>query len=122
MAWPLIAGMIAAGLLKSELVDKPNEEKDRKLQAETARLSPWTGLKPGAVKRADPFGTAMQFGATGASMGAGMDQAAMQKAMNEKLMEKMASGGNISTGEGLMAQGQSPWSRSYLGDYNFTSN
>jgi hypothetical protein len=59
-----------AGLAKSEIIDKPKAERQRKLAAETQRWSPWTGLKAGAIQEADPFGTALQFGSTGAMMGA----------------------------------------------------
>ena len=63
---PLIGAL--TGLAKSELVDRPAEDKDRELQAATAKFSPWTGLSPRDVKRADPFGSALQGGMTGLSM------------------------------------------------------
>lgn len=58
-----------AGLLKSELVDKPKENYQRKLAAATQRYSPWTGLKAGPIELADPLGSALQYGTTGAQMG-----------------------------------------------------
>lgn len=48
-----ILGAIGGGL--KFLLDKNNEAKDRHLQAETARYSPWTGMSPQPVKRANPF-------------------------------------------------------------------
>ena len=69
-----IAAIIGAivGAAKHYGVDKPQEEKERKLAAETARYSPWTGMKPGTVKRANLAGSVIQGGATGAMMGAGL--------------------------------------------------
>lgn len=71
MALTGLAIAAAIGLAKSEMVDKPKEDRQRKLAAETQRNSPWTGLKAGNIQEADPWGTAMQYGATGAQMGAG---------------------------------------------------
>ena len=73
---PMTIGLLAgAGLLKSELVDRPREERQRKQAAITARWSPWTGMAPGQIQEADPFGSALQGGLTGAmlSQGAGKD-------------------------------------------------
>lgn len=77
---PLTIGLLggaALGLGKSYLVDKPQEKKDRMVAAETARWSPWTHMQPEAVKRANPFGDALQFGSTGAQMGQGMQNQQM---------------------------------------------
>lgn len=75
MANPLILGGVLAGtgLLKSLTLDKAKEDRQRKLAAETARYSPWTGMQPGQIQEADPFGSALQFGTTGAMLGQGMD-------------------------------------------------
>ena len=59
----------AIGLGKSELIDKPKEDRQRKLAARTIELSPWTGLKANPIEEADPFGSALKYGATGYSMG-----------------------------------------------------
>ncbi len=67
MSWVAV-GMAAAGLLKSELIDKPAAERQRKLAGATQRYSPWTGLQAGKVQEADPFGSAMKYGTTGAMM------------------------------------------------------
>lgn len=103
--------MALAGVAKSELIDKPKEERQRKLAAETQRYSPWTGLKANAIQEADPFGTALQFGATGASMSAAQQQADLDKALTDRLN---SGGSTIGYGK---PQPKSSWS--YLGDYNF---
>lgn len=68
MSWiaVAVAGTTAAlGVGKSYLVDKPKEERQRKLAAETQRYSPWTQLKAGPIEEADPFGTGLQYGVAG---------------------------------------------------------
>lgn len=62
----LAGGMIA----KNQLIDKPKEERERKLQAITAQYSPWTGMTPQAVKET----SAMEAGLQGAGAGIGMQQ------------------------------------------------
>ena len=76
-------------LFLSAIIDKPKEDRQRKLAAETQRYSPWTGLEAGSIQEADPFGTALQFGMTGASMGAGMQKDAMALAKDNALIENM---------------------------------
>lgn len=77
---PLTMMLIGSGigLAKSKFIDGPKEEKDRELAARTQELSPWTGLKANTVKAADPFGSALKYGATGLEMGR---QANYDKAM-----------------------------------------
>ena len=58
------------GLLKNQIIDKPKQEKERMLAAETARFSPWTGMKaqnPGADTGS--LEAAVGGGLAGASMG-----------------------------------------------------
>ena len=74
-----IALLAGAGLAKSELVDRPREERQRQQAAITARWSPWTGMSPNAVQNADPFGSAIQGGLTGAMLSQNQ-----QKIDNEK--------------------------------------
>lgn len=63
-----IALLAGAGLAKSELVDRPREQEQRRQAAITARWSPWTGMSPNAIQNADPFGSAIQGGLTGAML------------------------------------------------------
>lgn len=65
----LAGGMIA----KNQLVDKPKEERERKLQAITAQYSPWTGMTPQAVKETSALDAGLQGAATGLTMQQGMD-------------------------------------------------
>lgn len=67
----LLAGM-GAGLLKSELVDRPQADRQRKLAATTAALSPWTGMTPTMPQEANPLGSIMQGGLAGAQIGQAM--------------------------------------------------
>jgi len=76
MPLPLIAAGIGGllGLGKSLAFDKPREERDKQLAAAIARWSPWTGMQPGKIRRADPFGSALQGGTAGFLMGGGKDK------------------------------------------------
>lgn len=70
LPWSLVGGA-GLGAVKHFAVDKPREEADRRLASETARYSPWTGLKPAPVERANLFSSALQ----GLGAGAGAAQA-----------------------------------------------
>lgn len=84
------------GLLKNQIIDKPKQEKERMLAAETARFSPWTGMKaqnPGADTGA--LEAAVGGGLAGASMGQQMGGGAMPPmggAPQKKLPADMAMG------------------------------
>jgi hypothetical protein len=81
--WQALAAGAALGLAKNALVDKPKEEKQRALAAQTALYSPWTGMKPNEVQQADPFGNALQ----GATAGAMFSQASQNQDMQNQMME-----------------------------------
>lgn len=77
MPLPLLAlagGGAGLGLIKSLTLDRAREDRQRKLAAETARYSPWTKMTPGAIEEADPFGSAMQGGFSGAALGQNIAQ------------------------------------------------
>lgn len=88
---PLTAMLIgsAIGLGKSALIDAPKERRQRELAARTIELSPWTGLKANGIEEADPFGSGLQFGLTGASMA----DAESEKAFKKQLAASLA--GNL---------------------------
>lgn len=95
MPWMGLAIGAGLGLLKSEMVDAPAAERQRKVQAATTRYSPWTHMQAAAPTEADPFSSALQFGATGASMGAGMKQADAQTKYMDALSDRLNTGGSI---------------------------
>jgi phosphoribosyl-dephospho-CoA transferase len=81
---PLAMAAIGAalGAAKNEAVDRPRADKQRKLAAETARYSGWTGMTPGPIKESDPFGNVLSGGMTGLSMSQNMQN---QDAWNQFL-------------------------------------
>lgn len=96
---PLALAAIGAGvgLLKSN-ADRQRADRQRAVEAEVARYSPWTGFAPQRVQEADPLGSIMQGGMTGAMLGQSIaktnayekmlqDQNAMM--MNEGAMASM---------------------------------
>ena len=100
-----IGVMAGLGLAKSELIDRPREERQRRQAAITARWSPWTGMAPGGIQEADPLGTAMESGLTGAMLSQNQqkldaaDAAAAAKA-------KDAAEVNLAGGAGVTSQPQ----------------
>lgn len=65
---PILAGA-AAGAGKHFLVDKPQEEQDKKTAATIMRYSPWTHMAPPPIRRADAFGSILQGSAIGSMFG-----------------------------------------------------
>ena len=103
---PMTIGLLAgAGFAKSELVDRPREEEQRRQAAVIARWSPWTGMAPNAIQKADPFGSAIEGGLTGAMLSQNQqkldatDAAAAAKA-------KEAAGVSLAGGPGTTSQPQ----------------
>jgi hypothetical protein len=96
----VMVGAAAAGLLKSQLIDRQKEDRDRKLAAETQRLSPWTGLKAGPIKEADPVGSTLAFGATGMQGKANMEQQELNKKLAEKALNQTYTPVNVNMGGG----------------------
>ena len=73
MIWPLIAGGAGVGFLKA-LRDQEMEKGDRELAAITAQYSPWTCMRPNAVKKADFIGSMAEGALGGASLGQNMER------------------------------------------------
>lgn len=71
MAWGLGIGA-GVGLLKSELIDKPQTIIKNKLEAEKERYSPWTGQHGNNVAPPNPFEAALSAGVTGAGIARGL--------------------------------------------------
>lgn len=104
MSWVATGVMVAAGVAKSEFIDRPAAERQRKLAASTAAYSPWTHMQPGAVKEADPIGTGMQFGVTGAAMGSGMAKDQSEIDANKAYADRLNTGGSVVYGGQNIAQ------------------
>lgn len=96
-----IGVMAGLGLAKSELVDRPREEEQRRRAAITARWSPWTGMAPGGIQTADPLGSAMEAGLTGAMLSQNQQKLDATKA-------KDAAEANLAGGAGATSQTM-PW-------------
>lgn len=86
-------GAAGAGLIKAETVDVPKAQRQRALAAATQRYSPWTGLKANQVQEADPFGSALQYGATGATMGANYQNMQNQNKLMDSMSQYYGQGG-----------------------------
>lgn len=86
---PLWAALALAGAAKSELIDRPKEERQRHLAAETQRYSPWTGMQAGGIQEADPFGSALQGGMTGVSLDQASESADNAKKLQDQQLETM---------------------------------
>jgi hypothetical protein len=117
---PLLIGG-AAGLAKSHFIDKPKEQRQRKLAAETQRYSPWTGMQADKVQEADPFGSALQYGTTGAMMSAQHSQMESDKKLNEAMTNRLNTGGSaLGYGKNLYTYPAPQKPNSYLGsNYDF---
>lgn len=102
---PWLIGL-GAGLGKSMLIDQPREERQRQLEATKALYSPWTGMQPGQVQEADPFGSAMQ----GAMAGLMYEQQAGQQKLGQELLKKQGQLIDAQTGmyNQMASAGRSP--------------
>lgn len=106
--WGALGIGAGLGLLKSLAIDAPKEARQRKVAAATQRYSPWTGLQAQPVQEADPFGSALQFGATGAMLGQGIQNADATKNLQDAMAKYYGQGGLGSYGNyyaGLQSPG-----------------
>lgn len=90
----------ALGYAKGEMVDRPRENRERRVAAETQRWSPWTGMQAGPIKAADSFGTTLQGGMTGAALGQSMQAS---KLYQDQLAKQAAASAAASSGAGAGA-------------------
>lgn len=107
---PLGATLMGAGLGlgKSALSDEPQEERDRQLASETQRYSPWTGLKAGAIRRADPFGSGLQGGVTGTMVGQNLAQTGLLNGLKGWTMPQALPGANMGVAGNLHPGSMNP--------------
>ena len=83
MAFPVaMAAMMAASAYKAKQ-DQNKADRDRMVEAEVMRNSPWTNMKPNRVQDPDGTGTMMQ----GAASGYAMDQN-MASQQNQQDLQK----------------------------------
>jgi hypothetical protein len=82
---PVWAIMAAAGAAKDQLVDKPKEQRDRMLAAQTQRYAPWTGLQAQPIQEGSTFGSALQGGMAGLEMQQNMEKAKSQAEMQKSI-------------------------------------
>lgn len=83
MALTGLAIAAALSLAKSKMIDEPQANRQRKLAAETQRYSPWTKLQAKAPQDPNAIGQLIQYGATGAAMGASLKKGATPKDMSD---------------------------------------
>lgn len=89
----LSAAFGGAMFLKSELIDKPKYEQNKKTQAllsaKTEELHPYTGKQSESFKEKEPdsFGSLLQGGFAGAQLGQNIHQAYTDDKMAESQME-----------------------------------
>lgn len=72
---PILASLLigsAVGVGKNLLVDQPQANRQRQLEAMKARFSPWTHQDFQGVGTPSPIGGAMQGGLTGMAVGQGL--------------------------------------------------
>lgn len=115
MFWlPLLAG---AGFLKSQLADKPKADRERMVQSETTRYSPWTHMQAPAPHEADPFGSALSWGMTGGMLDQSLENTSLRQKYNEALINNL-NAGSLSMSMGGSGMG----ARGALSGYNYGSS
>lgn len=92
----LLGGLVGVGggLLKG-VFDSGRADRQRKVQAETTRWSPWTGMQAQAPQEPDYLGSALQFGTTGAMLGQGFQNQATQNDFNSKYLGILGQNGGV---------------------------
>lgn len=85
----LAAIMAAANYGKSELVDKPQADKQRQTEAQLTRWSPWTGISGKTVYDPSSANAAIQGGFQGYSLGQNIENQNEEKALRKALLENL---------------------------------
>lgn len=111
---PILGGALiggGAGLLKSILGDGPAEARQKAVAGATQRYSPWTGMQAQPIKYADPFGSLLQGGTSGALMGGMMKAAGV---LGKPDLTKDVMGGAIQPGVAGTGTGINPSTWAYI--------
>lgn len=93
--------LIGGGLgLAKYALDKGREGRQRKLQAETTRFSPWTGMQAEAPQEANVLGSVMQGATAGAMFGQQNPLEAVKNAASEASIGTLGVQGTATSGIG----------------------
>lgn len=117
---PLTLGAIFGGgqLLKHFIFDKPSADRQRKLESEKERYSPWTGHQDETVQEPNLGGGMLQAGFAGAQLGSSLQTASAQKDLMNKMGDKFQSATPVLPG-GQVAQPTLPSQmKSYVPQYS----
>lgn len=83
LTWAALLG--GANVLKTAVFDAPEAEKQRKLNAEIIRYSPWTGMQAGPNPQSPNYlGAALSGGLAGAQFGQGLENRGMWQELLKK--------------------------------------
>lgn len=74
MALTGMAVMAALALAKNQMIDQPAADRKRKYEANTAALSPWTGMKSEYVQDPNAIGAMIGGAGAGAALGSQISQ------------------------------------------------
>lgn len=101
MALPLLAAMgimAALGAIKSEAVDRPAEERKRKLKSEEQRYSPYSGIRnfTEVGPEANTLGSFLGGAAQGAGLHQGFTEADQKEAQNAAIIDALK-GNDVNT-------------------------
>ena len=117
MSFVSVAIGAGLGVLKSELVDRPRERRQRTLAAETQRYSPWTKLQAQPIQEADALGDVLSYGTTAAQMSQNTKNAQLQQDLLKSQSDLMKAqgkwlqaGGSPQYTAAQTATSATPWS------------
>jgi hypothetical protein len=99
MAFPLVAALLGGATIGKHFMARDAANRDRKLQSETARYRPWTGLTPQATQDPNLFADLLQGGATAAMMG-GFDGSSVAAESAGFAPSQSIANANLSAGNG----------------------
>lgn len=88
--WPALAVGAGLGLLKHQLVDKPQQRAQGRVAAAQTQFSPWTGMGAGQLgPQSSALGSMMQGGMTGAQLSQAYDSYNQASKLKDLQMQKL---------------------------------